>query len=193
MRARLLAVAGVLVLVFVFGQQLAAAQPCAVPDAAALNKEVAKYKNVTVTVDDCIVHLNGQVDRLSESWDIARKFRKLDWVSGVANHLSVGGPVVEDGKLQRNVLDMVQEEGNSDLRSPLGVAVQDGVVNLSGVEPNAMMLDSMLYSVAHVKGVRSIFSSVYVDPLLNIDDIAKWTPRTEIMWYSYVGPMYPKQ
>jgi osmotically-inducible protein OsmY len=189
MKVKWIAVASVLSLL----PALSATQACLVPDAAALQKDVAKYKSVTVTVDDCIVHLNGQVNRLSDSWDVERKFRTLSWVSGVRNELAVTAPSVEDGKLQKNVVSLISEEGYSDLRAPLSVGVQQGVVTLNGIEPNPMLLDSMLYAVASVKGVRGILSTVRVDPMLNIDEIVEWTPRTTILWNQYVGPMYPKQ
>jgi osmotically-inducible protein OsmY len=171
---------------------LGMAQRCAAPDAAALRKDVAKYKNITVSVDDCIVQLNGQVDRLSDAWDIERKFHKSPWASGVVNYLSVVGPVVDDGKLRKDVVAMV-EGGYSDLRSPLGIGVRRGVVTLTGAEPNPMLRDSMLYAVASVKGVRAIVSNVQVDSFLNVDELVEWTPRTVILWNDYVGPIYPRQ
>src|ERR1035438_5518576 len=104
-----------------FAQAAFAAQPCVVPDAAALSKDVAKYKTVTVTVDDCIVQLNGSVGRLSQSWDVERKFRKDSWSSGVANYLTVVTPTVNDNNLRRSVNRMLRYPGNNDLRSPLGL------------------------------------------------------------------------
>jgi osmotically-inducible protein OsmY len=189
MNIRLFVLAGVFSLV----PTLVAAQGCLAPDAEALRKDVAKYKNITVTVDDCIVQLNGQVNRLSDAWDVERKFRNFPWAAGVTNYLSVAGPVVDDAKLRRNVVGMINEEGYSDLRSPLGIGVRGGVVTLNGVEPNPMLLDSMLYAVASVRGVRVIVSNVQVDPLLNINELVEWTPRTVILWNNYVGPIYPRQ
>jgi osmotically-inducible protein OsmY len=189
MNLRLFVLAGVISLVPTLG----VAQRCLAPDGAALQKDVAKYKNITVTVDDCIVQLNGQVNRLSDSWDVENKFHKVGWSAGVTNYLSVVGPMVDDTKLRKNVAAMVNDEGYSDLRSPLGIAVQRGVVTLNGREPNPMLLDSMLYAVASVKGVRGIVSNVHVDPLLNVDELVEWTPRTTILWNNYVGPMFPRQ
>ena len=183
----------VLTAVFSLVPTLGVAQACVVPDAAALRKDVAKYKNITLTVDDCIVQLNGQVNRLSDSLDVERKLRKLPWAAGVANYLSVAGPTLDDSKLRKNVLDMVNGQGYNDLRSPLGIGVQKGEVTLTGVEPNPMLLDSLLYAVASVKGVKGMVSNVQVDPLLNIDELVEWTPRTVILRNTYVGPMYPRQ
>jgi osmotically-inducible protein OsmY len=188
MKIRLLVLAGMISLV----PTLRAGQ-CAAPDADALRKDVAKYKNITVTVDDCIVQLNGQVNRLSDAWDVERKFRKYPWAGGVANYLSVAAPAVDDNKLRKNVVAMVNDEGYSDLRSPMGIDVQRGVVTLNGVEPNPMLLDSMLYAVASIKGVRGIVTNVHVDTLLNIDELVEWSPRTTILWNNNVGPMYPRQ
>ncbi len=188
MNIKLVVLAGVFAVVPTLGM----AQACLAPDAAALQKNVAKHKNITVTVDDCIVHLNGQVNRLSDSWDVERKFRTFPWAAGVANYLSVAAPAVEDTKLRRNVVELVNEEGYSDLRSPLGVGVQRGVVTVTGLEPNPMLLDSMLYAVASVKGVRGIVSDVQVSPLLNVDELVEWSPRTTILWNDYVGPKFPR-
>jgi osmotically-inducible protein OsmY len=185
---RFLVLAGVLG----FAQTLAAAPACAVPDAAALSKDVAKYKTVTVTVDDCIVQLNGSVSRLSQSWDLERKFRKVSWSSGVANYLTVVSPVVKDDNLRRSVSRMLRYPGNNDLRSPFGFQVQQGVVTMAGGSSNPMMLDTMLYAMASIKGVRSVVSNVHLDPLLNINDIVQWTPKTVIYPDGHVGPIYPK-
>jgi hypothetical protein len=185
---RLLVLAGILS----FAQAAFAAQPCVVPDAAELSKDVAKYKTVTVTVDDCIVQLNGNVGRLSESWDVERKFRKASWSSGVANYLTVVSPTVKDDNLRRSVNRTLRYPGNNDLRSPYGFQVQSGVVTMNGGASNPMMLDTVLYAVASIKGVRSVVSNVHLDPLLNIDSIVQWTPKTVIYPTAYIGPMDQK-
>ena len=167
-------------------------QPCVVPDAAALSKDVAKYKHITVTVDDCIVQLNGQVSRLSRSWDVERKFRKAKWASGVSNNLTVNGPIVNDKNLQRSVNRMLRLPGNNDSRSPIGSQVHDGVVTMVGGTSNPMMLDTACYAIASIKGVRSIVSAVQLDPLVNIEEILQWTPKTVIRPDASAGPMVPK-
>lgn len=183
-----------LILAGVFGsaQALAAAPACVVPDAAALSKDVAKYKTITVTVDDCIVQLNGSVGRLSQSWDVERKFRKDAWSSGVANYLTVVTPTVNDNNLRRSVNRMLRYPGNNDLRSPFGFQVNSGVVTMTGGSADPMMLDTVLYAVASIKGVRGVVSAVQFDPLLNIDSIAKWTPKTVLLPDIHPGPMVPK-
>src|SRR5579871_6658411 len=86
---RLLALAAIIV----FAATAAFAQRCSAPEAASLEKDVAKYKTVTVSVDDCFVTLSGSVNKLSDAWDIENKFRKYPWASRVANYITViGGP-----------------------------------------------------------------------------------------------------
>jgi hypothetical protein len=180
--------------IFLFAQVLAASPLCSVPDSAAysaLNRELAKYKNVTVQIDDCIGHLSGHVDRLSDSWDIERKLRKHQWLAGVQNHLTVGGPVVEDGKLRATIAHELNWEGNAEIWYPISVAVNSGIVSLKGTVPDSMMLGTVLYTVASTKGVREIDSGIRVDSLLNIEDLVQWTPRTVIYGAPYVGPMDP--
>jgi osmotically-inducible protein OsmY len=173
-------------------QMLPAARACVVPDAVALSKDVAKYKTITVTVDDCIVQLNGSVGRLSQSWDVERKFRKDAWSSGVANYLTVVTPTVNDNSLRRSVNRMLRYPGNNDLRSPFGYQVNSGVVTMTGGSADPMMLDTVLYAVASIKGVRGVVSAVQFDPLLNIDSIAKWTPKAVMLPDAHPGPMFPK-
>jgi hypothetical protein len=185
---RVLVLAGILGLV----QMVPAAQACVVPDAAALSKDVAKYKTVTVTVDDCIVQLNGHVGKLSESWDVERKFRKDAWASGVTNYLTVVTPAVTDQSLRRSVRRMLRYPGNNDLRSPFGFQVQRGVVTMMGGSADPMMLDTALYAIASIKGVRGIVSAVQLDPLLNIDSIVQWTPKTVLMPVAQPGSLLPK-
>jgi len=132
------------------------------------------------------------VDRLSQSWDVERKFRKAAWSSGVANYLTVVSPTVKDDNLRRSVNRTLRYPGNNDLRSPFGFQVRGGVVTMMGAASNPMMLDTVLYAVASIKGVRGVVSNVQLDPLLNIDTIVQWTPKTVIYPTAYVGPMVPK-
>jgi osmotically-inducible protein OsmY len=190
MTRRFVIVAGI----FLFAQILAANPLCSMPDSAAdaaLNRELAKDKNVTVEIDDCIVHLNGQVNRLSDAWDIEHQLRRHAWVAGVQSYLSVGGPVIEDGKLRATIAHELNWESNAEIWYPIAVGVKSGVVSLGGTVSNSMMLDSVLHTVASTKGVREIASSISVDPLLNIEDIVQWTPRSIIYETPYVGPMDP--
>jgi hypothetical protein len=184
----------VLVLACVLGvvPMLPLARGCVVPDAAALGKDVAKYKTVTVTVDDCIVQLNGHVGRLSQSWDVERKFRKDVWSSGVANYLTVVTPTVTDKNLRSSVNRMLRFPGYNDLRAPFGFHVQGGVVTMVGGSADPMMLDTVLYAIASIKGVRGVVNAVQLDPLLNIDSIVQWTPRTVILPVAQPGPLAPK-
>jgi osmotically-inducible protein OsmY len=185
---RLLVLAGILS----FAQAAFAAQPCVVPDAAELSKDVAKYKTVTVTVDDCIVQLNGHVGKLSQSWDAERKFRKASWSSGVANYLTVVTPTVTDKNLRWSVNRVLRSPGNNDLRSPFGVQVKSGVVTVTGGSADPMMLDTVLYAMASIKGVRGVVSAVQLDPLLNIEEIVQWTPKTVLLPAILPSSMYPK-
>jgi hypothetical protein len=185
---KVLVLAGVLA----FIQMLPLAQACVVPDAAALSKDVAKYKTVTVTVDDCIVQLNGHVGKLSESWDVERKFRKDAWSSGVTNYLTVVTPAVTDQNLRRSVNRMLRFPGNNDLRWPFGFQVHSGVVTMTGGSADPMMLDTTLYAIASIKGVRGVVSAVQLDPLLNIDSIVQWTPKTVLLPVVQPGSLNPK-
>jgi osmotically-inducible protein OsmY len=188
MNIRQIALAGVIGLV-----SMRVAAQCAAPSAAQLQKDVAQYKAITVTVDDCVVQLNGSVERLKDAWDVEQKFRARPWAARVVNYLSIVGPMVDDGKLRKDVAAMVNFGDYSDLRAPLGIAVQRGVVTLNGIERDPMQLDSMPYAVASIKGVRAILSNVRVDSFLNVDELVEWTPRTTILWNQYVGPMYPRE
>ncbi|GEM_PF-3119770 len=185
---RLLALAAIIV----FAATAAFAQRCSAPEAASLEKDVAKYKTVTVSVDDCVVTLSGSVNKLSDAWDIENKFRKYPWASRVANYITVIGGPTDDDKVRKDVAWTIAENGYSNLYAPLTIMVYRGQVTLAGGEPNPMILDDMLYSVAGVKGVHSIVSNVTMDAGLNIADSTHWTPRTTFFWPSYVGPIYPQ-
>jgi len=173
---------------------LFASNACPISDeaaTAALSKDLAKYKGVTVHIDDCIAHIDGQVERLSDAWDIEKKLRKHDWLAGVTNYLTVVGPMVDDYTLRSKIAHELNWEGNTEIWSPLAVGVNRGVVSLHGVVRDSMMLDSVLYTVGSTKGVREIVSQVQIEPLLNISNVVEWTPRVFIYGVSYVGPMDP--
>src|SRR6266404_2232394 len=63
---------------------------------AALNKDVSKYKTVSVTVDDCVAVFSGQVEKLSEKLAIARRAKRYDALTAVSNRIVVAVPVVDD-------------------------------------------------------------------------------------------------
>src|SRR5258708_23549896 len=68
-----------------------------------LSRDLAKYRTVTVTVDDCVAVLSGRVERLSDKLAAARHANKYGALTGVVNHINVVVPLVDDQTLVSDV------------------------------------------------------------------------------------------
>src|SRR5450755_4767334 len=87
---------------------------------SALAKDFAKYKTVSVTVDDCVATISGTVNRYSDKMSIQQKARKHD-VSSVSNNVVVDAPVVGDADLAARLEQKLRRRPSQDVSGPFTV------------------------------------------------------------------------
>jgi osmotically-inducible protein OsmY len=144
-----------------------AAFACVGPTNAAiessLTRDLAKYKTVSVNVDDCVAVLSGQVDRLSDKLPASKRAYKYDALTMVVNHIAVVTPVVDDQTLVKDITRKLRmdRERNGNLMS-FSVSAHDGSVTVSGLAYSPMHRDDVLTLVASVRGVRELSDAIQV-------------------------------
>jgi osmotically-inducible protein OsmY len=160
----------VAVVLFVFTATVAMACVDTASNEAILGKDLAKYKNVTFASDDCIVTLNGEVDRLSDRLAIERIVYKHGFVAGVVDHITVGGPFVDDRKLVAELTHKLRTDRgwNGNLMS-FGVTVNRGEATVSGIAYSPMARDEALTLIASTRGIREIVDGIQISPVASQD------------------------
>jgi osmotically-inducible protein OsmY len=95
---------------------------------------------------------------------------------------------MKDGTLRQDILDELEFEPSIDAND-IGVAVEDGIVTLSGHVPNYSQKQAVERAVARVKGVRGIAEEIQVrypgGPKTSDDEIAKRAVDT-LKWSTVV-------
>ena len=136
---------------------------------ARLSKDLAKYKTVTVSVDDCVATLSGQADSMSDKLAALRKARKYGALNAVVNKIAVMVLDVDDQTLTRDVSRALfrDRERNFNLVSFV-VSAHNGEVTVSGLAYDTMHRDDALTLVASIRGVREILDQIQVSPIASL-------------------------
>jgi len=132
-----------------------------------------QLQNVQSTVEDGIVTLHGTVDLYQDKLDAAKKVRKLSYVTGVRNDITVAGQTVPDNQLQQKLAKKLAYDrvGYFDNTfNYVAVAVNNGVVTLTGDAYWAPPVDDALAVAARTPGVKDVVDNVKVLPASNVDD-----------------------
>ena len=143
----------------------------ATDDASArLDKE--QYRKVRVTLESGIATLTGTVDLFEYKADAEKRVRKVKGVTAVRNLIEVGGPSISDSELQATLLEklMYDRVGYGNTFGAISVAVEGGVVTLSGRARTDVDKDSALALVSTQPGVKDVFEEIEVDPVSLMDD-----------------------
>jgi hyperosmotically inducible periplasmic protein len=130
-----------------------------------------KWKNVTATVDDAIVTLNGSVKLLMDKLDAGKKVDKLDHVNGVRNHIQVSSDV-PDTQLQGKLSDKLRYDriGYGATFNNLNLKIQNGVVTVGGDVIDYPSRDSALALIETTPGVKDVIDNINVLPVSPMDD-----------------------
>jgi len=143
--------------------------------AAATQKlaQKSQFKNVTASAEDRIVTLTGTVDRYQDKLDAAKSVRKVKNSTGVRNLIAVTGPQVADSTLQEQLsrkiyYDRVGYYDNA--FNYVNVAVNNGVVTLSGATYNDVGRDAALAITQRMPGVKDVVDKIDVLPTSLFDD-----------------------
>jgi len=136
-------------------------------------QQTKQLQKVSASVEDGIVTLTGTVGLYQDKLDAAKKAKKIANVSGVRNQIVVAGENVPDSQLQQKLAKKVAYDrvGYFDNAfNYIAVAVQDGVVTLSGASYWDPPLSDAMAIAARTPGVKDVVNDVKVLPTSQFDD-----------------------
>ena len=159
--------------------QSTTAQTSANPQDAQVQAEVTKalenkrFRNVTATVQNGVVVLNGTVERYADKEEADRKTHHRKGVKSVENEITVAAGEVDDQTLRNKLSEKLTYDRvgyGTTAYNAFTIGVQNGVVTLGGVAYGPTDKDSALSLVANYPGVRDIVDNIEVAPTSPNDD-----------------------
>jgi hyperosmotically inducible periplasmic protein len=140
-------------------------------DADKFLRSKSQYQGVKATTEDQIVTLEGNVNLYIDKMNLERKIEKMKNVEAVRNHLQVQSNVPDD-QLQKTLADKLRYDrvGFGIAFNAIGLAVQNGVVTLSGNVHDYPSRDSALAIVETTPGVKDVIDNLEVAPTSGFDD-----------------------
>lgn len=151
----------------------------------------SELRNVTPTVQDGVVTLEGTVDSVKAKLAAEKAARKADDVSNVRNQIVVDAPSVSDAQLQEQISKKLRYErpaGGTNVFDAYFVGVKDGVVTITGSAYDEYNKSLAIDDIVNTKGVKGIVDKVKVAPASNFDDRIRMQLVRSI--YGGIGPMY---
>lgn len=144
-------------------------------------------KNVTATVQNGEVTLNGSVNRLYNKLNLERKVSGTNGVEGVRDHITVSS-TASDAQLEKTIADKLRYDraGYGLVWNAISLRVQNGVVTLSGLVREPVDKDSAMAIVENTPGVKAIEDDLEVAPNSPFDDQIRVAVAQAIYGY---GPL----
>jgi hyperosmotically inducible periplasmic protein len=140
----------------------------------ALDKK--QFSGVHADVQNGVVVLTGTVNTFADKEDADHRVHHVDHVKGVDNEIQVGGnngARVNDQELRDKLAKSLAYDRVGYGTTPfnnINIAVQNGVVTLSGTVYGPNDKDSALGLVSHTPGVRDVVDNLEVAPVSQMDD-----------------------
>ena len=130
-----------------------------------------EYQGVHATVQDGVVSLTGTVPLLIHKYDIDKKIHGIDHVQGVRNQIDVASNV-PDSELEKKLADRLRYDrvGYGVAFNALQLAVNNGIVTVSGEVHDYPSRDSALSIIETTPGVKGVVDNIKVSPTSNFDD-----------------------
>lgn len=116
---------------------------------------------IRTTVSDGVVRLEGTVPFWSQHDDAARAVRNLGGVREVQNLIVVAPPTVAAQTVHR-AIDHALERHAAHVMKHVKIAIQDGVVTLSGEVPSWAELSTVVGAVRGTPGVRKVDNRLHI-------------------------------
>ena len=134
--------------------------------------EKDRLQRVQASVEDGIVTLGGTVDLYAYKAEAEKRVRGVAHVAGVRNRIDVAGARVSDAQLEDRLARRLRYDrsGYDNVFNSLSLAVERGVVTLSGTVRDYPARNSALALIAATPGVRDVVDQVRVAPLSIFDD-----------------------
>ena len=162
---------------------------------AALSKDFAKYKTVSVAVDDCVATISGTVNRYNDKMAIQQKARKQSGITSVSMKVVVNAPIVEDADLAARLEQKLRRRARQDVSGAFTVTANHGAVTVTGLAHSPMVRDEALRLVASTRGVRDIVDQIRVDAAPEAQMMSgQQGTRNPAAAYppDYAGPIVPR-
>ena len=156
-----------------------------------------EFQDVHATVEDSVVTLDGNVKLLVNKLDADKKAHGIDHVQAVRNNIQVEGNVPDD-QLQNKLADKLRYDriGYGIVFNSLSLAVQNGIVTVSGNVHDYPSRDSALAIVETTPGVKGVVDDITVAPTSTFDDelrirLARAIYRDPVMTKYAMDPQAP--
>jgi osmotically-inducible protein OsmY len=120
-------------------------------------------QNISSTVSDGWVTLEGEVNALREKDDAERVVRWLAGVKGVNNWLKVAPTKADPRELRKSIEEALERRAEREAEK-IRVRVEDGIVTLEGRVRTWAEKKAVLGSVSHAPGVRELRDRLSVNP-----------------------------
>ena len=132
----------------------------------------SQFNNVTASVEDGIVTLNGTVDLYQRKLDAAKLARKTAKVQGVRNLITVAGPNVSDEVIEEKLATKLRyvRVGYDNAFNYFALGVKDGVVTVEGQDRTGVGRDEAMADIANMPGVKDVVDNVTIAPTSIYDD-----------------------
>ena len=142
-----------------------------IQEAAGKKLKGDKFKDITTSVDDQIITLQGFVPILMDKVNAEKKVKGIDKVEGVINHIQVSTDV-PDAELREKLSNKLAYDriGYGIMFNNLTLQVQNGIATVGGVVHDYPDRDSALAIVETMPGVKGIVDNIEVAPTSNFDD-----------------------
>ena len=119
--------------------------------------------NITTTVSNGTVTLQGSVNTWMQRYDTERCVQRITGVKGVINQITVAAPQVDPTKIKREIEDALERQTEREAKR-IGVAVRDGVVTLTGSLRSWGEKNAIERAASYAPGVRRVDDRTTVDP-----------------------------
>lgn len=131
----------------------------------------SKFQGVHATTQDGVVTLEGTVNLLIDKLDIEHKAHNIKHVQGVRDDIQVQSNV-PDSVLREKLADRLRYDrvGYGILFNSLSLAVNDGIVTVSGNVHDYPSRDSALAIIETTPGVKGVIDDITVAPTSTFDD-----------------------
>jgi hyperosmotically inducible periplasmic protein len=132
----------------------------------------SQFNDVKSSVEDGIVTLTGTVDLYQRRLDAAKLARKTANVQGVDNLITVAGPNVPDGQLERKLAQKLNyvREGYDSTFDYFALGVKDGVVTVEGQDLTGLGREEALADIYLMPGVKDVIANISVEPVSPFDE-----------------------
>lgn len=130
-----------------------------------------KFKDVSTSVEDGIVTLNGSVELYIDKVNAEKRVRKIQNVDGVRNHIQVASSV-HDETLRDQLSNKLRYDrvGYGIVFNNLTLSVENGVATVGGKVRDYPDRDSAIAIVETTPGVKDVIDEIEVAPTSIYDD-----------------------